>query len=215
MPLYVTNRHACGPWWVRGPVQKALSPLRPIHLREFKERNPYGVVYAILFDSGLVKIGSTHNPRTRIQSQTRVLATYGDRKTREVAVSFPCSNFVVIERKLHKGFAAVRHRGELFNATIDQVGTALVGIEVAEEAIDISVVLKTGRKVRVFEGLTKFTLNHWIGAISDRVLRWGPTSAEYERVVALARANTDNRIDPYINQDPHGWAVQRSINRHP
>lgn len=198
MPLYVTNRHACGPWWVRGPVQEALNPLRPIHLREFERRNSFGVVYALLFDTGLVKIGSTHDPKTRIRSQTRTLATYGGRKTHEVAVSLPCSNFIAIERMLHNRFAVVRHRGELFGVTIDQVAEALLEIEVSDEAIDISVFLDNGKLGWVFENLEKLSMMCWEYVVRDRKLRWGIASKECERVVALAQANTNNEIDKLL-----------------
>lgn len=82
----------------------------------FKSDDHRGYFYIVEYTNGVVKIGSTRNPKARIESLQYAAPIYADgAKTRRVAVSAPHTLFRVSEVELHERLKAVRISGtELF-----------------------------------------------------------------------------------------------------
>lgn len=82
----------------------------------FKADDHCGYFYIVEYSNGLVKIGSTRNPKTRIQSLHYSAPIYAaGAETQRVAISAPHTLFRVSEVRLHEKLAEFRVMGtELF-----------------------------------------------------------------------------------------------------
>lgn len=87
----------------------------------FKADDHRGYFYIVEYTSGMVKIGSTRNPKARMQSLHYSAPIYSaGAETRRVAISAPHSLFRASEARLHKQLAAFRIKGtELFRMPFD------------------------------------------------------------------------------------------------
>ncbi len=82
----------------------------------FKKDDRTGYFYILEYTNGMVKIGSTLNPKARMQSLYYAAPIYSaGAKTRRVAISAPHTLFRASEARLHGQLAAFRIKGtELF-----------------------------------------------------------------------------------------------------
>ena len=82
----------------------------------FKADDHRGYFYIVEYTNGMVKIGSTRNPKARMQSLHYAAPVYSaGAETRRVAISAPHTLFRVSEAELHEQLKAVRFNGtELF-----------------------------------------------------------------------------------------------------
>lgn len=84
-------------------------------------RKKKGYVYAVQDESGMIKIGRSINPETRINC----IRTQSGKNISQVYISPSCTNYEAKERALHKKFAQYRQSGEWFNVAMCDVVTAI------------------------------------------------------------------------------------------
>lgn len=85
-------------------------------LKKIKQIKKSGFVYCIDYHNGNVKIGSTNNPKQRYKTLSNNAANYGNYPLGKIWLSPRCSNYSIIEKRLHKIFSKQRiPNTELFN----------------------------------------------------------------------------------------------------
>ena len=92
----------------------------------------YGYVYAIEFEHGLVKIGMTKNPKSRVNGFENCVGI----KLKNVAVTIPHRNFRQNERISHLRFDSDRKRGEWFDVDFMSVVNFIESLDFEEESND-------------------------------------------------------------------------------
>lgn len=87
----------------------------------FRRDDRMGYFYIVEYTNGMIKIGSTRNPKVRMQGVHYAAKSYAaGAETRRVAISAPHSLFRASEARLHKQLAAFRIKGtELFRMPFD------------------------------------------------------------------------------------------------
>lgn len=85
-------------------------------------RGDYFGYFYVLECSGILKIGSTKNPRVRLQQLKQMLENYGNNNITKMYISKPCKNYKENERVLQNYFSTVRIKNtELFRTDVKQV----------------------------------------------------------------------------------------------
>lgn len=115
-----------------------------------------GVVYALLNNEGVVKIGSTSNPRRRTYTLKHSLEDYGKLDVCKIAITEGHTNFRENEREMHERFRAQRINGtELFHASFNEVVEAMKTLVLNDESEIIE------KKSEAFsQGMRNFTLGN-------------------------------------------------------
>lgn len=87
----------------------------------FRRDDRMGYFYIVEYTNGMVKIGSTRNPKARMQGVHYAAKSYAaGAKTRRVAISAPHALFRMSEVRLHKQLEVFRIEGtELFRMPFD------------------------------------------------------------------------------------------------
>ena len=86
-----------------------------------------GVVYAIELDNGYIKIGQTKNPSHRIINLARSYRPFI--KVKRVAVTKDCTNYIPLEKQMHKKFAENWFANEYFLVPMLEVVAAMAEIK--------------------------------------------------------------------------------------
>lgn len=98
-------------------------------LKEIESKTPhlFGYVYFLEYGN-LLKIGCTKTPYKRIRTLKRQGEGYADKKIGRVALTPMCTNYVKIEKDLHKLFKDNRkEETELFNIDFRDAVTKAMG----------------------------------------------------------------------------------------
>ncbi|NRU52589.1 GIY-YIG nuclease family protein [Clostridium beijerinckii] len=87
-------------------------------LKQFKnvKNSDGGYVYVLLANDNTVKIGITVHPITRV----RQIENASGKSINDYCISNPCSNYMEIEKDMHKKFKKYRLEGEWFNCSFQK-----------------------------------------------------------------------------------------------
>lgn len=118
------------PWWVAKDVcevQSMLPKKLPIY---------FGCIYAVEY-GGLVKVGMTTNPLSRVKSLASLARNYGPGHVGAVILSHPHTNFRENEKRLHQLFADRRVKGELFQISLAEFAEAAARLEFRDDSASL------------------------------------------------------------------------------